>query len=131
MNIPTFDNVCKYEDAHDTFYDALEYLSDLPWLGGLTSLWVSVTILALVEKAGEQDKKAMVWMKLPEGNFTVFEFRPLSLTAITYNSETVDIEGAVFSDELNDKLVVNGWSNCDYHNQTPPELEVIEGGVED
>ena len=130
MNIPTFDNVCKYEDAHDSFYDALEYLAELPWMGGFTSVWVAATILSLVEQAGRENKKVRIWMTLPE-DFLVFDFCPMSLTAERYNSESVNKEGFVVCDELNEKLIVHGWSSCEYHSQFPPDLEVIEGGVEE
>ena len=99
MNIPTFDNVCKYEDAHDSFYDALEYLAELPWMGGFTSVWVAATILSLVEQAGRENKKVRIWMTLPE-DFLVFDFCPMSLTAERYNSESVNKEGFVVCDEL-------------------------------
>jgi hypothetical protein len=131
MNIPTFENVCKYEDADDTFYEAFEMLTELPWLGSFTAAWVAATILSMVQRGEKERKKVRVWLSLPEEDYLIIDFCPMSLTAERHNSDTVDREGFVISDELNEKFVVHGWSNCEYHNHLPPDLEVIEGGVEE
>ena len=131
MNIPTFDNVCKYEDAHDSFYEAFEMLTELPWLGSFTAVWCAATILSLIERGEGEGKKVKIWMTLPK-DFLIFDFCPATLTVEVYKSDAVyNREDFVTSEELNEKFVVHGWSSCEYHSQFPPELEVIEGGVED
>lgn len=131
MNIPTYSSLEKYADADDSFYDIFEYLTSLPWLCLIDSVWLGAMILSLLEKSKEQGCKARISMKTPDG-FTLYDFDPKSLSFEVYHSENNDDRGDfVVSDDIDSALVVDYWKNCDYHNQTPPDLEIIDGGIED
>jgi len=131
MNIPTYNSLEKYADADDSFYDIFEYLTSLPWLCLIDSVWLGAMILSLLEKSKEQGRKARISMKTPDG-FTLYDFDPKSLSFEVLHSENNDDRGDfLVSDDIDSVLVVDYWKNCDYHNQTPPDLEIIDGGIED